>query len=129
MKVIEYAYYDKHFENHDNRLSHIEKVIEQKRRFLLEKQKRFYKMAKMNTFLHEIKSDYSRYYDYIVKQKQDQIKALELLNKYIDDLAERGGLTKQNINDSKYERKRILSEINNIKNNLNAIINEKENYE
>ena len=119
MKIIEY---NTRFEEGDARLRHIESVIESKRNYLLEKQKQYLKMAESNNFLHEIKSDYNRYYEYIVKQKQDQIKALDILNKYIDDLAETGKLTKHNINDSKYERKRILSEIDSIKQNLNKLI-------
>ena len=128
MKVIEYEYREK-FEEGDRRLREIENVIESKRKFLLEKQKKFKTVSKTNNFLKEIESDYQRYYDYIVKQKHDQIKALEILNKYIYDLAENGGLTKQNINDSKYEQKRILNEINTIKSNLNLLIQEKDNYE
>jgi len=128
MKVIEYEYREK-FEEGDRRLRDIENVIESKRKFLLEKQKKFKTVSKTNNFLKEIESDYQRYYDYIVKQKHDQIKALEILNKYIYDLAENGELTKQNINDSKYEQKRILNEISTIKSNLNSLIQEKENYE
>lgn len=128
MKVIEYEYKEK-FEEGDRRLRDIENVIESKRKFLLEKQKKFKTVSKTNNFLKEIESDYQRYYDYIVKQKHDQIKALEILNKYIYDLAENGELTKQNINDSKYEQKRILNEISTIKSNLNSLIQEKENYE
>jgi len=128
MKVMEYEYREK-FEEGDRRLRDIENVIESKRKFLLEKQKKFKTVSKTNNFLKEIESDYQRYYDYIVKQKHDQIKALEILNKYIYDLAENGELTKQNINDSKYEQKRILNEISTIKSNLNSLIQEKENYE
>ena len=128
MKVIEYEYKEK-FEEGDRRLRDIENIIESKRKFLLEKQKKFKTVSKTNNFLKEIESDYQRYYDYIVKQKHDQIKALEILNKYIYDLAENGELTKQNINDSKYEQKRILNEISTIKSNLNSLIQEKENYE
>jgi len=119
MKIIEYS---TKFEEGDERLRHIENIIESKRNYLLEKQKKYVKMAETNKFLHEIKSDYNRHYEYIVKQKQDQIKALDILNQYIDDLAETGKLTKNNINDAKYERKRILSEIDSIKTNLNKII-------
>jgi len=125
---MEYEYREK-FEEGDRRLRDIENVIESKRKFLLEKQKKFKTVSKTNNFLKEIESDYQRYYDYIVKQKHDQIKALEILNKYIYDLAENGELTKQNINDSKYEQKRILNEISTIKSNLNSLIQEKENYE
>jgi len=121
MKVIVYK---SQLEEGDSKLEHIEKVIESKRRFLLEKRKNFNELTKTNHYLNEVKDDYQRYYDYIVQEKQNQIKALSILDTYISDLARSGELTKQNINDTKYEQKRILNEIENIKNNLNTLINE-----
>ena len=121
MKVV---IYKSQLEEGDSKLEHIEKVIESKRRYLLEKRKNFNELTKTNHYLTEVKDDYQRYYDYIVQEKQNQIKALSILDTYISDLARSGELTKQNINDTKYEQKRILNEIENIKNNLNTLINE-----
>ena len=121
MRVVVYK---SQLEEGDSKLEHIEKVIESKRRFLLEKRKSFKELIKTNHYLNDVKDDYQKYYDYIVQEKQNQIKALNILDTYISDLARSGELTKQNINDSKYEQKRILNEIENIKNNLNSLINE-----
>ena len=121
MKVVVYK---SQLEESDIKLEHIEKVIETKRRFLLDKQKSFKELAKTNHYLNEVKDDYQRYYNYIVEEKQNQIKALNILDTYIRDLARSGELTKQNINDTKYEQKRILNEIENIKINLDSLINE-----
>ena len=121
MKVVVYK---SQLEEGDSKLAHIEKVIESKRKFLLEKQQNFKELIKTNHYLSEVKDDYQRYYDYIVQEKQNQIKALNILDTYISDLARSGELTKQNINDTKYEQKRILNEIENIKNNLDMLINE-----
>jgi len=121
MKVIVYK---SPLEERDSKLEHIEKVIETKRRFLLDKQKSFKELVKTNHYLNEVKDDYQRYYNYIVEEKQNQIKALNILDTYISDLARSGELTKQNINDTKYEQKRILNEIENIKINLDSLINE-----
>lgn len=121
MRVVVYK---SQLEEGDSKLEHIEKVIESKRRFLLEKRKSFKELTKTNHYLNDVKDDYQKYYDYIVQEKQNQIKALNILDTYISDLARSGELTKQNINDSKYEQKRILNEIENIKNNLDSLINE-----
>jgi hypothetical protein len=121
MKVVVYK---SQLEEGDNKLEHIERIIESKRRFLLDKKKSFNELVKTNHYLSEVKDDYQRYYNYIVQEKQNQIKALNILDTYISDLARSGELTKQNINDTKYEQKRILNEIENIKNNLNSLINE-----
>ena len=52
----------------------------------------------------------------------DQIKALNLLNVYINDLTYSGKLTKNNIEDAKNEQQKILTEINSIKKGIDDII-------
>ena len=108
--------------NPDQQLLHIENLIDVKRKMLLEKQKKIRKISKQNEFLDEIREDYGKYYGYIIKQKRDQMGALDLLNKYIHDLSVSGKLSKNNIEDAKYEQKKILSEIRSIKHNLDNII-------
>lgn len=106
----------------DSKLRHIEKVIEYKRNLLLEKQREYNKISKTNRFLHDIKDDYVKYHKYILNQKKEQILALGILTNYINDLEESGGLTKNNIVDANYEKKRILTEIDSIKSSLDDLI-------
>jgi hypothetical protein len=106
----------------DDKFIKIQELINLKRKMLLDKQIKYKKISKQNHFLEEIKNDYSNYSNYIMKQKQEQIQALNLLKNYVDDLSVSGKLSKQNIKDSKYEQKKILNEINLIKTNLNQII-------
>jgi hypothetical protein len=127
MRIIEYEVVTKkHIEESDSRLLHIEQLINAKRRLLLSKQHKLKKISKNNHFLSEIRDDYKKYYGYIAKQKEDQIKALDMLNTYINDLAVSGELSKHNINDSKHEQKKILDEINSIKKGLNEIIQDED---
>jgi hypothetical protein len=107
----------------DKRLIHIEQVIEAKKRMLLQKQKKITFVLKQNKFLDIVKNDYVKYYHYIIEQKQDQIKALELLNRYIFDLSSTDILSKNNLKDAKVEQEKILREIKSIKKNLDSIIN------
>jgi len=107
----------------DEKILQIEELIEAKRRMLLEKQKKLKNISKQNQFLEAVKSDYTKYYDYISQQKQDQIKALELLNGYVRDLSTSGQLSKHNIDDSKFEQEKLLKEIDEIKKGLESIIN------
>ena len=100
----------------------IENLIQTKRKMLLDKQKKIKIISKQNEYFDGIKNDYLTYYNYIVQQKQEQIGALNLLDSYIKDLSLTGELTEQNIQDSKFEQKRILSEINSIKKGLDNII-------
>ena len=97
-------------------------MIKAKKNLLLSKQEKLEKISKNNHFLNEIKNDYQEYYNYIKKQKEEQILALNMLNEYIKDLSLSGELSKHNINDSKYEQKKILNEINSIKEGLKSIM-------
>lgn len=116
-------------EEQDNRLLQIEEAINAKRNMLIQKQKKIKKMEKQNAFLEYVKSDYNKYYDYIIQQKRDEMKALELLNNYIDDLTRSGRLNGHNIKDAKHEQKRIISEMNKIRRGLDKIISDTNDIE
>jgi DNA repair exonuclease SbcCD ATPase subunit len=113
-----------HLENRDQQLLQIENLIDAKRKMLIDKQKKFKNLTKQNEFLNEVKQDYNKYYGYIVKQKEDQMSALTLLNGYIKDLTVSGNLSKNNIEDAKNEQNKILTEINSIKKGIDDIIKE-----
>jgi len=106
----------------DERLLHIEEIVEAKKRMLLEKQKKFRFITKQNHFLSEVKNDYVTYYNYIVQQKQEQIMALEILNSYINEIKNQGYLSKHNMEDAKFEQEKILKEVDSIKKGLESII-------
>jgi hypothetical protein len=106
----------------DEQLIHLENLIESKRKMLLEKQKKLRFVYKQNQFLDVVRQDYDTYYSYIVKQKQDQVKALQLLNNYVMDLTRSGNLTKHNMADAKHEQRKIVSEMKSIQMNLDEIV-------
>ena len=100
----------------------LQEAIEAKRRMLLDKQKKIRFISKNNDFLHDVRNDYATYYKYISQQKQDQIRALQLLHEYMNDLAITEKISKHNIEDAKVEQSKIMREINAIKKGLNSII-------
>jgi hypothetical protein len=106
----------------DQQFIQLQQLIDSKRKMLLEKQNKYKKILKQNHFLEEIKNDYSNYSDYIMKQKQEQIQALEILQNYVQDLSVSGKLSKQNVKDAKYEQKKIIKELKYIKQNLDEVI-------
>jgi len=108
----------------DEEYLHLQYVIEAKRRMLLKKQKKIQLLSKQNVFLEGIKRDYFNYNNYIIKQKQDQIIALELLNNYIKDLNKSGQLSENNIKDAKVEQNKILRELKMLKTSLDKIISD-----
>ena len=111
----------------DLEFTQIQNLIDVKKRFLIEKQKKLRFITRQNSFLEEVKNDYNKYYEYITKQKEDQITALKLVNNYIRDLTISGQLSKQNINDAKEEQKKILREMKSIKTGLDSIMNDTDN--
>ena len=106
----------------DQQFIQLQQLIDIKRKMLLDKQNKYKKISKQNHFLEEIKNDYSNYSNYIMKQKQEQIQALEILNNYVRDLTISGKLSKQNVKDAKYEQKKIFKELKSIKDNLDGVI-------
>jgi hypothetical protein len=108
----------------DKYLTQIEAQIEAKRNLLLQKRKVLKRTVKENQFLDGVKQDYEKYHDFIVNQKQSQIKAMGLLNQYIGDIVVSGKLTEQDINNSKVEQKEILGQIDKIKKELDEIMKE-----
>jgi len=111
-------------EKNDEKFIHIQDLIDAKRIFLLEKQKKLRFITKQNRFLEEVKNDYSKYYGYVAEQKQNQIRALQLLENYISDLTKSGSLTRHNIEDAKEEQKKILREMKQLKSTLDSLIND-----
>lgn len=112
------------YRNEEEKYMQLQYVIEAKRDLLLKKQRKIQKIAKQNALLEHIKDDYSKYNNYIIKQKQDQITALQLLNNYIDDLNRSGQMSQHNIQDAKMEQNKILKELKSIKQGLDKIMND-----
>ena len=106
----------------DKHILRIEEQIEAKRRLLLEKQKKMNVLAKQNTFLTGVRNDYNRYHQHILKQKQDQMRAMETLHTYLSDLANSTDMTVNNIKDAAIEQDNILKEMRKIKGDLDQIV-------
>ena len=106
----------------DSYLNQIEQQIQMKRRLLLEKRKYLEENVKENHFLENVRNDYKKYHDFILKQKQDQIKSMQFLNQYIDDLMVSGKLTEHDIINSRKEKQEIRSEVDKIKKDLDSLM-------
>lgn len=115
MKII-------HWVDEDNKFLRVQEQILAKRRMLLEQQKKINEFSKTNHYLEDVKQDYEKYEKLITQQREDQIKALDLLHNYVDDLVKSGVLSKHNMDDAINERVRIQREIESIKNNIDDII-------
>ena len=110
----------------DNYVRKIEDQIMAKRQMLLNKQNTLRKISKRNEFLNGVQKDYLTYYNFIVKQKHDQIRSMNIINQYLNDIIISGKFTKEDMNEAKKEQKHILGEIGHVKRNLNDIISKTE---
>jgi hypothetical protein len=109
-------------------LVEIEKQIAKKRNFLLQRRQQLEVSAKENIFLNKVKEDYQKYHQFILKQKQDQIQAMQLLDQYLNDLMVSGKMTQHDILQSKKDQQDVLSEIDKIKKDLDGIISSTKSY-
>lgn len=103
-------------------LVHIDTLMDEKRKMLLEKQKTLQQTAKENEYLEMVRNDYRKYYNHIVKQKEDQINAMKYLKQYIDEIIVDGKLTDIDLENAKMEQEELIQEMDNIKGKLDEII-------
>ena len=109
----------------DSYLAEIERQIELKREFLLHRREKLHDASKENRFLHNVKKDYQKYYDFIAKQKEDQIRSMRILDQYLNDIIVSGKLTEHDIEQTKKDRHDILNEIDKIKKGLETLMAQK----
>ena len=102
-------------------LVRIENEMENKKKFLLEKYNLLGEMEEENEYLKLIRNDFRHYYDYVKKEKEDQIHAMIMLQKYIDQLIVDGKLTDEDLENARGEQEKILNEIDFIKEGLDKI--------
>ncbi len=106
----------------DLHLIQIEQEIMNKKRLLVKKKKELDKKQKLNQYLDGVKHDYTKYYDYIVNEKQQQYNALMLLKEYMSDLMKTEHLVDDQLRTAKHDQKDIIREIDNVKAELDELI-------
>jgi hypothetical protein len=107
----------------DNYLTQIENQIQAKRNLLLEKRNTLEKTIQQNQFLEGVKNDYQKYHSYIINQHQEQMRAMDILNQYLNDIIVSGKMTEKDIHNTRDEQNEIIKEMDKIKKNLDEIIN------
>ena len=103
-------------------LLQIEEEIKNKKQLLIKKKKDLDKKQKINVYLYSVKDDYSNYYQYIIKEKQQQYDALLLLKEYMNDLITTEKLVDEQLRTAKHDQKDIVGEIDKVKAELDELI-------
>jgi len=76
----------------------------------------------MNHYLENIKKDYEKYYDHVVKEKQQQYDALMLLKQYMGELITSENLVDDELRVAKHDEKYIIREMDKIRNELDEML-------
>lgn len=106
----------------DLHLLQVEQEIRHKKNLLVKKKKELDKKFKINHYLTGVKKDYSKYYDYILNEKQQQFNALNLLKEYMDDLIKTENLVDEQLRTAKHDQKYIIGEIDRVKSELDELV-------
>lgn len=120
--IIEVDDYQDSLGERDNYLRGIEEQIQNKRDFLLNRGKHLEKLKMENHFLKGVQNDYTTYYSTILKQKEEQIAAINMLNQYLNEMIVNSQVTENDIQNTKKEQRHILKEMDRIKKELDNII-------
>jgi len=106
----------------DNMITDLETRIRSKQFMLIQRRNALETAKKQNHFLADVKKDYDKYYTKMLKQKTDQVDAIEYLTKYIDDIAAEESLSDDKIGETKRQQKDLLSELRVIKGHLDELV-------
>jgi hypothetical protein len=109
----------------DKYIKQMMEEIERKKMFLMEKRNSLKYMKKENNLLEHVSSDYEKYYDYILQEKQAQIEAMKRIKQSLDDLIISGKLTDTDLENARMEQRGVIKEMKSIRNKLNTIVNKK----
>jgi len=106
----------------DLKMMELEDLIKAKQEMLLKKKAEIEKKTKVNKFLGTVKNDYQKYHTYIMKEKEEQYKAMDILNQYVNYLSTDEDVTNKYLESIKNDRKEILGEMNRLKYELDKIV-------
>jgi len=106
----------------DIQIKQLEKEIKNRKQLLVNKKKELEENTKINHYLEGVKEEYIKYYNFTIKEKQEQYDALMILNQYIDELIKSDTLLKEDLRAAKHEQSSILKEINKIKSDLDDLL-------
>lgn len=109
----------------DMQLLKLEEEIKLKKDYLLKKRKELDSKIEMNEHLTEVKENYNKYHSYIVREKEEQRRALTLLQEYVSDLIKTEKVMDHDLREAKQDSSNIEHELKRITSELDELIGEK----
>ena len=105
----------------DRMIQSLDKIMQERKKFLLEKRHSLQDLERSNEYIHDIHADYKKYYQYITEEKRNQMRSMDQLLRYIDRIIQEGKLTEADIKRGEWEQQKIMMEIANIRQDLDEI--------
>ena len=102
----------------DQLIAKLKALAQKKEEDLINYYKELRKTREMNEVYECLTDEYREYYQYIVKTKQEQYKALKDISDYLNNLVKKTKLTKAKLSDLKYDQSLILDVMDKVKNDL-----------
>ena len=109
----------------DKYLTQVENQMQAKKDLINEKRVTLNENIKQNHFLENVREDYNKYYNYIIQQKKDQVKAMQILDDYVKDIIFSNKLTENDLQNAKREQQQILDQLDVLKRELDTLISNK----
>jgi len=109
----------------DQYVQQIDEQIEAKRNLLLRKRSYLDETMKDNRYLENVRKDYQKYNNYIRGEKEEQLRAMEILKQYTEDLEASARMTEEDTKQVSRDSAEIKREIDTIREGLNDIMNTK----
>jgi hypothetical protein len=106
----------------DKQICQFKAEIENRKRMLCKKRKNLERNVKENMYLKMVLSDYNNYNNKMLEEKRKKIKFLQNINSYINNLNSDLNTTQKMIDLSNKEQNEILREIQNLRNEIEEII-------
>ena len=106
----------------DHKIYQMKAELENRKKILCVKRKTLEKNLRENGFLKDILDDYNKYNSYIIRQKEEQVMHLHMLNQYIENITKDLQLTDSQLKNSKQEQREIMREISKLKSEMNELI-------
>lgn len=103
-------------------LQQLTNAMNSNREIRLQEQRELEEMNKNNEYLKDILEDYKKYHGHIAEQKSKFSGQLNKLVGHLEKQMEDAGLTEQQMRQAKFERNRVLSQLDKVKKDIDKLI-------
>lgn len=106
----------------DHKIFQIKAELENRKKMLCAKRRMLRTTVNENEFLRGVMGDYEQYNRNIISQKEKQMKFLQGINEYINNITIDLRLTDNKLRESNQEQREIINEISIIKRELDDLV-------